>query len=118
MSDPLLTLHDDARDRPFDGAGIQAALDFVHEAFERGADPDWDRPRLVRFLRAQKGGLATFEKYGKPYYRALARSRRSETVRAALPELRAILATHPAPAPATTPAPACEQALVAQTVAA
>ena len=85
MSDPLLTLHDDARDRPFDGAGIQAALDFVHEAFERGADPDWDRPRLVRFLRAQKGGLATFAKYGKPYYRAL-------------------LATPPAPAPASAPA--------------
>lgn len=110
MSDPLLTFHDDARDRPFDGAGIQAALDFDHEAFERGADPDWDRPRLVRFLRAQKGGLATFQKYGKPYYRALARSRRSETVRAALPELRAILAPAPTTAPDTAPATAPDTA--------
>jgi len=114
MSDPLLTLHDDARDRPFDGAGIQAALDFVHEAWERGADPDWDRPRLVRFLRAQKGGLATFAKYGKPYYRALARSRHSETVRAALPELRAMLA----PDTAQAPAPTSERTPAAQPIAA
>jgi hypothetical protein len=71
-----------------DGEGIELAMEFELAAMECGADPSWDRQRLVRFERARKGGLATLARYGRAYYRALARVRWGKTSRAILPAIR------------------------------
>jgi hypothetical protein len=80
--------------KEIDGVGIQLALDFELLALESGADPSWDRSELVKHQRrcaGRKGGLATLSRYGKPYYRALARARWDKTPRATLPAIREVL---------------------------
>lgn len=82
------------RHTEIDGTGIQLALDFELLALESGADPSWDRERLIkhqRSLAGRRGGLATLARYGKPYYRALARTRWGKTPETLLPEIRRIL---------------------------
>ena len=77
-----------------DGAGIELAMDFEFLALECGADPSWGRTKLINHQRrtaGRKGGLATFTRYGRPYYRALARVRWGETPRGALGPIREIL---------------------------
>jgi hypothetical protein len=74
-----------------DGTGIELAMEFELLAIERGADPSWDRPRLVRYERARKGGLATLARYGRAYYRALGRARWGRTPKGALPAIREAL---------------------------
>ena len=88
----LLRAYDRLREHPeIDGEGIQLAVEFELHALESGADPDWSRQRLVRFERSRKGGLATRARYGKPYYRALARARWGRTPKGALPAIREAL---------------------------
>lgn len=83
-----------SRHTEIDGEGIQLALDFELLAIENGADPSWDREQLIkhqRSLAGRRGGLATLARYGKPYYRALARTRWGKTPETLLPEIRRIL---------------------------
>ena len=94
-SEPELTLvaaYDGMRRHTeIDGEGIQRALEFELLAVESGADPSWDRAQLIRHQRrcaGRKGGLVTFARYGRPYYRALARARWGKTPPAALPAIR------------------------------
>ncbi len=77
----------------FDGEGIELAMEFEWLAMECGADPSWDRERLARYQRARKGGLATLARYGRAYYRAMARARWGKTPKGALPAIRDALCT-------------------------
>ena len=92
----LIPAHDALENHPaLDGAGIELAMDFEFLALECGADPSWDRAKLITHQRrtaGRKGGLATFARYGRPYYRALARVRWGETPTGALGAIREILA--------------------------
>lgn len=74
-----------------DGEGIELAMEFDYLATEAGADPDWSRERLARFEAGRKGGLTTLARYGKPYFRALARARWGKTPKGALPAIRDVL---------------------------
>ena len=97
----LIPAYDALQRHPhLDGDGIELAMDFEFLALECGADPSWDREKLVKHQKARagrKGGLTTFARYGRPYYRALARVRWGETPRGALGAIRDALATTPAP---------------------
>jgi hypothetical protein len=82
------------RHKKIDGEGIQKALDFELLALSSGADPSWDRKQLVKHQKRRAGkigGLVTLARYGKPYYRALARARWGNTPRGVLPAIREIL---------------------------
>lgn len=94
--EPTIVAAYDAMQRhtQIDGEGIQLALDFELLTLESGADPSWDREQFIRHQKrcaGRKGGLATLSRYGKGYYRALARARWGNTPRAALPAIREIL---------------------------
>ena len=75
----LIPAHDALIGHPdLDGTGIELAMDFEFLALECGADPSWTRQKLTNHQRrraGRKGGMATFARYGRPYYRALARVR-------------------------------------------
>ena len=109
----LLRLRDAADAADLDGAGIQAWLDYEHEAMRYGIRPDVSREELVAliddsttpleradhralhseasdFVRwGQRGGFATLERYGRTWYSHLARRRHG---RISVEELRAVLA--------------------------
>ena len=92
----LLRLRDWADAAPFDGAGIEAALEFEHEAMRWGVDPDVSRDELAGMVEAstveipeaehraghsrsgdfrrwgRRGGLATLALYGTPWFSLLA----------------------------------------------
>lgn len=77
------------------GEGIELALEFECQAMEAGAKPDWSRERLHRFESGKKGGLTTLARYGREYYRALARVRWGHAPKETLPALRETLVTLP-----------------------
>lgn len=119
----------DAKERhpAFDGRGIELEMEFELLALEAGLDPDQlagaDRPEILRHQRriaGRKGGLSTFARYGKPYMRALARSRWGTTPKGALPAIREILrednspnepspTSRPRSAPRSAPKPTASQ---------
>jgi hypothetical protein len=89
----LLTLRDKADASALDGAGLQAWLDYEHEAIRWGVDPDVSRDELAVLVEAstvaiprddhrgihrtdfarwgRRGGLATLERYGRAWFVAL-----------------------------------------------
>ena len=99
----LLRLRERADTAPFDGEGIELAMDFEHEARRWGVDPDVSRDELAAMVEAstveipeaehraehaedfrrwgRRGGLATLRLYGSPWFAALA-ARRWERITA------------------------------------
>ena len=92
----LLRLRDCADDA-LDGAGMEAALEYAHEAMRWGVDPDVPRDELAAMIDAstvdlpreehrdahagdfarwgRRGGLETAARYGAAWFGALARKR-------------------------------------------
>jgi hypothetical protein len=92
----LLTLRDkaDAASLTLDGAGIEAWLEYEHEAMRYGVDPDVSRDELAALIDAStvvlgreahrsahvndfvrwgsRGGRATLERYGRAWFSLLA----------------------------------------------
>ena len=90
----LLQLRDRAEGAALDGEGIEAWLEYEHEAMRYGVDPDISRDDLAAlidtstvvlergarrlehvsdFVRwGRRGGRATFERYGRAWFALLA----------------------------------------------
>ena len=93
----LLGLRDRADAAPFDGAGIELALEYEHEAMRWGVDPDISREELAAMIEGSAaeiaheehreghagdfarwgrlGGLETLRRYGSPWFGTLAARR-------------------------------------------
>ena len=93
----LLRLRDRADAAALDGAGMEAALEYEHEAMRWGVDPDVSRDELAAMIDAstvelpgdehraehaddfarwgRRGGLETAARYGAAWFGALARRR-------------------------------------------
>lgn len=78
----------------FDGEGIELAMELDLAAMEAGIErihAGVTRDGLVKKLRqaaGRRGGKTTLERYGRPYFRALARVRWGEAPKGALPTIR------------------------------
>ncbi len=103
----LLRLRDRADAAPLDAAGIALWLEYEHEAMRYGVDPDATREELAALIAAstvamaredhralhesdfarwgRMGGCATLAKYGREWFRALARKRWSKADTGGLP---------------------------------
>ncbi len=90
----LLRLRDKADSAALDGEGIELWLEYEHEAMRYGVDPDITRDDLAALIDAstvilergahrlehisdfvrwgRRGGLATFERYGRAWFALLA----------------------------------------------
>jgi hypothetical protein len=120
----LLRLRDEAHAGELDGEGLQAWLDFEHEALRWSVDPEITRDDLEGLIEAstvslgrndhrtvhseatdfarwgRRGGLETLGRYGRGWFRLLGRRRHG---RITSEQLRAGLG--PAPASPTAPLP-------------
>lgn len=78
----------------FDGEGIELAMELDLAAMEAGIErihAGVTREGLVKKLRqaaGRRGGKETLDRYGRPYFRALARVRWGKTPKGALPAIR------------------------------
>jgi hypothetical protein len=102
----LLTLREKAEAGALDGAGLQAWLDYEHEALRWGVDPDVSRQELAALVAAsleanpyddhrsihradfarwgRRGGMATLERYGRAWFVVLAKRRHGRCTRSQL----------------------------------
>lgn len=93
----VLRLRDRADAAPLDGAGIEAWLEYEHEAMGYRVDPDVTRDELAALVEAstvemaredhraghasdfvrwgRRGGRETLRRYGRPWFGLLARKR-------------------------------------------
>jgi hypothetical protein len=102
----LLRLREKADAGALDGAGLQAWLDYEHEALRWGVDPGVSRDELAALVEAstvaipredhrgihhadfarwgRRGGLATLERYGRAWFVALGKRRHGRITRSQL----------------------------------
>jgi hypothetical protein len=112
----LLRLRERAEAAALDGEGIEAWLEFEHEALRYGVDPDMSREELAAEIDAscvvmeraehrshhetdfvrwgRRGGLATLQRYGRAWFGQLGRRRHGRITHSQLTAAAAELAGH------------------------
>lgn len=112
----LISLHDRANGAQLDGAGVEAWLEFEHEAARYGVGVEISREDLAELVEAstvlvpaeehrrghseasdfvrwgRRGGLRTLEKYGHAWFAMLGRRRHGRVTKAQLRHALAVLA--------------------------
>jgi hypothetical protein len=110
----LLQLRERAEAGALDGTGLQAWLDYEHEALRWGVDPDVSGQKLAALIDAslkaipyedhrgihradyarwgRRGGLATLERYGRAWFVALGKRCHERITRSQLACRRCALA--------------------------